>query len=57
MLVISNHSPNYSLNCIPHSPITIANNNDDDNNNNNNFNVNDLCRYVVLPLQHNCKDD
>ena len=25
VLVISNHSPGYSLNCTPHSPITITN--------------------------------
>ena len=28
VLVISNHSPDYSLNCTPLSPITITNNSD-----------------------------
>ena len=28
VLVISNHSPDYSLNCTPLSPITITNSND-----------------------------
>ena len=30
MLVISNHSPDYPLNCTPLLPITITNNDDDD---------------------------
>ena len=41
VLVISNHSPDYSLNCTPLSPMTITiniNNNNNNNNTNNNNN-------------------
>ena len=41
MLEISNHSPHYSLNCTPLSPITITNNNNDNSNSNDNNNNND----------------
>ena len=40
MLVISNHSPDYSLYCTPLSPITITNDDDINNNNNDNNNKN-----------------
>ena len=40
VLVISNHSPDYSLNCTPLSPITITTTTATNNNNNNDDDLN-----------------
>ena len=50
VLAISNHSPDYSLNCTPLSPITITITTTTNTNNNNNNNNNNHVIYVSMNL-------
>ena len=52
MLVISNHSPDYSLNFIPLSPITITTNNNDNGNNDNDGHWGRTGWILSLPRGH-----
>ena len=47
VLAISNHSPDYSLNYTPLSPITITTNDNDNNYNNNNNNNSFYCQRII----------